>query len=253
MKLNNNLDKELTLLFVPLICEPFTVPPVRIDTEYYGYWCHLELADSFGEGLFWPDMLVSADYYWDLMTGETIRGNKGPGNKGPVAVCTHLGFVFSGPVVTDDSTSCSTNLVTYVIDASNQCDEASLHETLKSFWKLEALGVQPKEEDLLSEPINTICFKEGRYEVGLPWKQLHPVLPDNYALSQKQLQGPLKRSHTTTKIWSCHSGTDREGYHWTCSRHTHHSISQPLLTPPCCCAQWQRHNQIPCCVSHDRE
>lgn len=52
MKLNNNLDKELTLLFVPLICEPFTVPPVRIDTEYYGYWCHLELADSFGEGLF---------------------------------------------------------------------------------------------------------------------------------------------------------------------------------------------------------
>ena len=35
---------------------------------------------------FQPDVLIGADHYWDLMTGETIRGDKGP-----VAVYTHLG------------------------------------------------------------------------------------------------------------------------------------------------------------------
>ena len=188
IRLKNDTHKELTLLSVPFICEPLSVPPVLVDTEGYAYLQHLELADTFDEEQFQPDVLIGADHYWDLMTGETIRGDKGP-----VAVYTHLGWVLSGPVTSDEATSCSTNLVTHVLGASVQCDEPSLNETLKSFWELEALGVQPNEDNSICEPINTIRFKDGRYEVELPWKQYHPTLPDNYVLSQKRLQGLLKR------------------------------------------------------------
>jgi len=33
-----------------------------------------------------------------------------------------------------------------------------------------------------------IQFKHGRYEVLLPWKEKHLVLPDNYELSLKRLK-----------------------------------------------------------------
>ena len=43
VRLKNDTHKELTLVSVPFICEPLSVPPVRIDTEGYAYLQHLEL------------------------------------------------------------------------------------------------------------------------------------------------------------------------------------------------------------------
>ena len=37
-----------------------------------------------------------------------------------------------------------------------------------------------------------VSFREGRYEVHLPWKEPHPELTDNYELSQRRLDGLLK-------------------------------------------------------------
>ena len=36
-------------------------------------------------------------------------------------------------------------------------------------------------------------FLEGRNEVKLPWKQDHPLLPDNYSLSKKRLQATISK------------------------------------------------------------
>ena len=38
-----------------------------------------------------------------------------------------------------------------------------------------------------------IQFKHGRYEVLLPWKEKHSVLPDNYKLSLKRLKSLIRR------------------------------------------------------------
>ena len=43
-------------------------------------------------------------------------------------------------------------------------------------------------------------FKDGRCEVQLPWKQKHPLLPDNCELSQKRLNGLLKRLRQNPQI-----------------------------------------------------
>jgi len=68
-----------------------------------------------------------------------------------------------------------------------------LDEILHSFWNLESLGVDTKADSVLEEFTQTVQFKDGRYEVSLPWKNSHPMLPDNYLLSRKRLGGLIKR------------------------------------------------------------
>ena len=77
-------------------------------------------------------------------------------------------------------------LTTHVlrVDASPHHTE-NLEELLHSFWNLESLGIEDPESSVLEEFTKTVCFKESRYEVSLPWKDACPPLPDNYELSKK--------------------------------------------------------------------
>ena len=67
------------------------------------------------------------------------------------------------------------------------CTDASLDDTLKKFWNLEAIGINPEESSVYDDFMHTITFQNGRYCVRLPWKSYHPPLPDNYNLCQKKL------------------------------------------------------------------
>ena len=53
--------------------------------------------------------------------------------------------------------------------------------------------VSKKTNVLFEDFEKSISFKDGRYEVCLPWKEPHPELTDNYRLSCKKLDGLLKR------------------------------------------------------------
>ncbi len=53
---------------------------------------------------------------------------------------------------------------------------------------------------MYEEFADTIQFKDGRYEVARPWKDPHPMLPDNYKLSLKRLHGLLRRLRQTPRI-----------------------------------------------------
>ena len=80
------------------------------------------------------------------------------------------------------------------VDVTNE----TLDGTLKSFWELESLGIKPRS--LYEEFQEQISFKDERYEVHLPWKTPHPLLPDNYDLSMKRLDNLLKRLHQDPKV-----------------------------------------------------
>ena len=86
----------------------------------------------------------------------------------------------------------TTNLVTTLVLRADMQVE-SLDNNLKAFWELESLGIQPDEKNLCDSTLGMPKFKNGRYEVSLPWKQFHLLLPDNYALSQRRLLKLLKR------------------------------------------------------------
>ena len=57
---------------------------------------------------------------------------------------------------------------------------------------MEAFGIPIAEKTLYDEFCENITFREGRYEVALPWKNPQPDLPNNYNLSLKRLRGLIE-------------------------------------------------------------
>ena len=184
-------NKMLDLFVVPLICKPLSSQPISICVEKFDHLSRLDLADSSdGETPMCIDVLVGSDYYWELVTGEVSKGASGP-----VAIHTRLGWVLSGSVPLSMPRKQSTNLMTVHtlrIDAQPSVED-TLEESLHSFWSLESLGIKVPEQSLIEEFGETIQLKNGRYEVSLPWKEQHDVLPDNYLLSLNRLQGLVRR------------------------------------------------------------
>ena len=133
---------------------------------------------------------------------------------GPMAIQTKLGWVLSGPVqdLLCESTSC--NLITthtlmvdtYVLDDNEQ----RLDNKLKMFWDLESLGIKEGEPDVYGEFEKGISFKGDRYEVTLPWKECHPILPSHYDLSVKRLTGLFRRLRQNLEILQQYDTVIRE-------------------------------------------
>ena len=101
----------------------------------------------------------------------------------------------SGPIGPIPRTGRQTTLVTHTlhVECAPQLNEPSLEERLKSFWDLESLGITQPDRTVIDEFQDSIRFVDGRYEVSLPWKDSCPLLPDNYQLSLRRLQGLLLR------------------------------------------------------------
>ena len=69
----------------------------------------------------------------------------------------------------------------------------TLEDTMKSFWELEAFGIPTADPTLYDEFCDKIKFREGRYEVALPWKTTTSQLPNHYSLSLRRLKGLLEQ------------------------------------------------------------
>ena len=140
------------------------------------------------------DIRIESDQYWQIVTGEVRRGESGP-----TALRMRLGWVLSRPV--ESSTrdyGPSVNLVssTHVLRCAAEPSQPlskDLTGELKRFWDQDALGISSPEQSVHSQFIDSISFEHGRYEVHLPWRDFHPVLPDNYGTSHKRLMTLLNR------------------------------------------------------------
>ena len=76
------------------------------------------------------------------------------------------------------------------VDITNE----SLDGSLWRFWEV---GVRPRS--VYEEFKESITFKNDRYEVHLPWKWPHPILPDNFELSIRRLSNLPKRLNQDPK------------------------------------------------------
>ena len=89
---------------------------------------------------------------------------------------------------------------------SNHPDPDLLESKLKSFWMLESLGIVPNESSVYDDFQQCICFDGQRYEVNLPWKEPHPMLPDNYSLSKSRQVSLLSRLRNDPGVLKeCHA------------------------------------------------
>ncbi|XP_028415550.1 uncharacterized protein LOC114538622 [Dendronephthya gigantea] len=183
---------------VPTICSPISNQSIKVALEEYPHLRGLNLADNPGmsDDDVQVDILIGADYYWKFITGTTKRG----GSPGPVAVLTRLGWVLSGPVIkgNQENRSCSVNLNgTHVlrIDAEPVTTTPTdrLHDQLQKLWDLETLGIRDNEPTTESKFMEDISFNGNQYEVKLPFREEHPLLPDNHVGSVKRLNSLLTR------------------------------------------------------------
>jgi hypothetical protein len=178
---------EVSAFVVPYICDTIAGPPITMLKKQYPYLAGLDLAEEQGPELTPIDMLIGADHYWSLVTGRVCGGNQ----PGPIALETRVGWVLSGPVEgTHESQSFIGVTTTHVLRVEASCDA---DENLKRFWELESMGINPREESVQTRFTQEIVFKNGRYEVSLPWREGHQALPDNYVPCVRRLYGLLRR------------------------------------------------------------
>ena len=121
------------------------------------------------------------------MTGDTVIGNHGP-----VALSSKLGWLLSGPL---DCPSDAAFTHSHVIINSDFNDPLLSNETdilismLRQFWNTESIGVLEDDPNNATPAfLNQLPFKQIQYEVGLPWKEDHPEIPDHYAICMNHLR-----------------------------------------------------------------
>ena len=177
MELKDHPHLYPSLLVVPMICELLVGQPISECIEGNQHLASLELADiadSSSTLTLTVDILIGADYYWEIVTGRLCRGESGP-----TGMHMKLGWVLSGPTIFEDGNTCHANLATtHVLLVDTHLDQH-----LQSFWDLETLGICGHEKTMYDEFSESVTFREGRYQVSLPWRQQHKPLPENYQLS----------------------------------------------------------------------
>lgn len=60
-----------------------------------------------------------------------------------------------------------------IVSHSLPSDDANLESQLQRFWDLEALSIEDHESSVYDEFVKKILFKNGHYEVQVPWKEPH--------------------------------------------------------------------------------
>ena len=131
------------------------------------------------------EVLIGADNYHQIVTGEIVRAN------GPVATKTRFGWVLSGPMKARKMDQVDNLLISCELERTS---EGRMEEQLRRFWDLETIGVRPHEdEEVFINFKETLRFENSRYEVKLPWKSHRDSLTTNFELCKVRLQSLLKR------------------------------------------------------------
>ncbi|XP_066956301.1 uncharacterized protein [Macrobrachium rosenbergii] len=160
----NNHKYSFKVAEINVICPPLC--RTKVDPKCLEPFAHLNLADEHGSNRkIQVDMLIGLDLYWKLMLPNKIVCHEGL-----VAQETVFGWVLSGSSIrSKDNCDVGVQLLTF----SNFQEDS-----LSNFWDLESVGIQAQEtrsDAIKPDPIlvqfeKLVSYKEGRYEVALPWK-----------------------------------------------------------------------------------
>ena len=116
-----------------VICSPL---PRLIDASVYSHFEGLQLADASdsAQGI---DVLIGSDYYWSVVTRETIVGDTGP-----VAVSSRLRWLLSGPSDSSGSVSFThSNVIVHSDNLVRVSESDDIVNVLKHFWDTESIGI----------------------------------------------------------------------------------------------------------------
>lgn len=186
---DSNQKIAVHVLIVPHISTPMT-NHVKTAIDNYSYLRDLRLAHpATHDHLFNMSMLIGADYYWEIVEDEIIRGD------GPTAVKSKLGYLLSGPIHGAKRSEAMEHIYNVITSP------VAIETALEKFWALESAGIIPPEPSKNNEASeymkqyqqNSVEYKDGRYYARLPWKQDHEPLPTNYEIARKRTLNTIDR------------------------------------------------------------
>lgn len=134
-------------------------------------------------------MLLGAEVFFKLLGSEQIKLN----NDSIILQNTAFGFIVTGSL---DNTAPNTFKCNFVRQDS---DTRDIEVGLQKFWELEAIGIEDTSEDTFENDAamdifqKTVSFRDGRYEVRLPFKRPPEDLPNNFSVAERRLRSLLKR------------------------------------------------------------
>ena len=170
-KPGNSETVKISALKYPEICSAL---PSRVNVHDYPHLQDLEFAENFNnDGHDTIDVLIRSDYYWDIITNESIRADSGP-----TAVSSKFGWILSGPA--SDLSSRGDNVSSHLcISGSPHSIESNdeIVSVLRRFWETDSIGIENDhdvhQEKLVENEIVKPVFndEDNHYEVGLPWKE----------------------------------------------------------------------------------
>ena len=193
----------LQVLVVPQIATPLESKH-HTDIVNVPHLKGLKLAHPVSSGNFEINLLVGADFYWDIVQDKIIRGDGGP-----TAVQSRLGYLLSGPL----KSKRVQNDVTSILHLAASTNE-EFH--LQRFWSLESMGIfpqidPPEKEFLKSYQATSITRSDdGAYTAGFPWKEEHPPLPTNFNVCEKRTRATARRLHHTPDLLKCYDNIIKE-------------------------------------------
>ena len=83
---------------------------------------------------------------------------------------------------------------THALKINVENTDSLLENKLKTFWDLETIGIHENEKSNLENYLEEIkVSNDGRYEVRLPFKASHPILPDNFNSCEKRVKSKLSK------------------------------------------------------------
>ena len=115
--LDNDSEVEISALTHPTICSPLGS---LVELRLYPHLQGLQHADRSTNSKERIDVLIGAEFYHNILIGEVLRGGFGP-----VAISSKLGWLSSGPVVSNCCDWHDGNLLDRLLDSSQ------LHVILK--------------------------------------------------------------------------------------------------------------------------
>nr|XP_042912917.1 uncharacterized protein LOC110282134 [Parasteatoda tepidariorum] len=187
---NMSFKKELNLLVVKKITDLIPSRKINISDDLPN---EIKLADHTFNIPGEIDILLGAEIFYELLRPGQIY----IGDSRILFQNTVFGYVAGGNVdeMRDNKIHCGL------------IRDSDLNTTLKSFWELESIGIEDKgissEEDINLEMFKeNVSFKNGRYEVELPWKRNSSELSDNFKLAKKRLGSFMRKMQSDKVLYS---------------------------------------------------
>ena len=159
----------LNVFAVDRIYSPLSNQTIELTQDSYPHLRGLQLADNTQrENDLEVHILIGADYYWNFVSGETVRGGTGT----PVVTNSKLGWLPSGSSATGGGHQQSVHLIAMHV-MKVECSEIDpLTEQVSRFWDLDSIGIKENEPSVYETLVENMKHDRTRYEVNLPWKPL---------------------------------------------------------------------------------